>query len=307
MPTTRTSRLLARLDGCSRAFVFAAAVPLLALVGLLDYASGIEVSFSLFYLAPVALVAWRLGRRAGVAAALSCAAVWLWIDRLGGHQYSSPAILYWNAAVRLGFFLVVTFLLASLHRAWQQAERMNRTDPLTGIVNGRHFRELAGREAERARRYGRPFTLAFLDLDGFKQVNDRLGHAVGDELLRAAAGLLVRRLRASDVVGRLGGDEFALLLPETGPEEARGAVEKLRAALRTELAARGWPVTASVGVVTLRRAPRGAEDVLAIADGLMYEVKRAGKDAASYAVFDGESAGGSQAPRRGHQRGTACR
>src|SRR6185312_6159583 len=103
-----------------------------------------------------------------------------------------------------------------------------RIDALTGVANGRTFYDLARVELCRFQRTGRPFTVAYLDLDNFKQVNDRLGHPAGDDLLRRVAQVLRDNTRVLDVPARLGGDEFALLLPETDAEDALPVLSKLR-------------------------------------------------------------------------------
>ena len=114
------------------------------------------------------------------------------------------------------------------------------TDPLTGLKNRRAFRDAALADLERARRAGQPFTIALLDLDDFKQVNDTLGHATGDEVLVAVSGVLRRRLRSLDIVARLGGDEFALVLPQTAAPEAATALRHLLEQVRGSMQERGW-------------------------------------------------------------------
>lgn len=106
-------------------------------------------------------------------------------------------------------------------------------DPLTELPNRREFDRLLARELERSSRYGEIFSLVILDVDGFKQMNDRHGHAAGDKLLRQAAGVFEDACRASDVAARIGGDEFALLLPETNQFEAAALCERLRAEVET--------------------------------------------------------------------------
>ncbi len=255
---------------------------LIALIGALDHYTGYELSFSLFYLAAIALTSWRAGRTLGLVTAVLSAAVWLGVDLTSGHTYSHPAIAYWNAAVRLGFFVIVATLLAALQRALRREVEMARVDPTTGAVNGRHFRERVDLEIERAKRYSRPFTIAYLDLDNFKEVNDRFGHAVGDEVLRTVAETLRQRLRKTDVVARLGGDEFAVFLPEADQAAARGVIEAVRAELGDRMQTNTWPVTLSVGVLTASTYTDGLEGLLHQADELMYRVKRSTKNAVLY-------------------------
>ena len=148
-------------------------------------------------------------------------------------------------------------------------------DPLTRIHNRRflfsHLRALVSG----ARRHDRPLSVAMVDLDGFKGVNDRRGHAVGDAMLVAVARALRGGLRKEDAVGRLGGEEFLALLPDTGPSAAMRAAERLRAAVA---AADGpEPVTASVGWATLEPG-EDADDLVRRADDALYEAKAAGRN-----------------------------
>ena len=119
--------------------------------------------------------------------------------------------------------MIFTLLLSSLKRALDRERELSGTDVLTGIRNARSFREVLGAEIERSKRFQRPFTVAYLDLDNFKTVNDCHGHEHGDELLRLVGNTILTGIRKTDTVARLGGDEFALLLPET-EYEAAGAV-----------------------------------------------------------------------------------
>src|SRR5207253_7376812 len=128
-----------------------------------------------------------------------------------------------------------------------------RTDPLTGAANARTFYESVALEAERATRAGRPLTLAYLDLDNFKRLNDRLGHAAGDAALVDLVRMIRPGLRAPDVLARLGGDEFALLLPDTDAEGAVALLTRMQEALTREMARAGRPISASVGAVTFEK------------------------------------------------------
>src|SRR5665811_777556 len=160
-----------------------------------------------------------------------------------------------------------------------------RTDFLTQAANKRAFIELAGQEIERARRYSHPFSIAYLDVDRFKQVNDTLGHAAGDSLLVAVSDTAGRIARSPDVLARLGGDEFALLLVESDPEQTRSAVERVKRALDDAVMAGGWDVGFSIGATTFLTPPANADAALALADELMYSVKAGGGDSAAFATW----------------------
>jgi diguanylate cyclase (GGDEF)-like protein len=190
----------------------------------------------------------------------------------------APAALAWNAVQELGVFLLLAVTLDAFKKRLLLEQRAARTDPITAMPNRRAFVEAGELELERARRNGRPLSLVYLDCDDFKAVNDRLGHAGGDAVLAAVGAALREAVRANDSVARLGGDEFGVLLPELDGAGAAALAARLRSRLRASLAARGQGVTFSMGVVTFLAPPAGVEEMIALADGLMYQVKRAGKD-----------------------------
>lgn len=277
-------RMRALPENRSPAFWAAVGTALVAALGWVDYATGFEISLSLFYLIPMGLVAWYSTRNLALVICGLAAIAWLMADVASGHVYSIPGLHVWNMAIRLGFFIVVTLLLAALRQAHAAEQRFARTDFLTGLLNSRHFTELADAELARSRRYGYPLSLAYLDVDDFKRVNDRLGHAAGDELLATVGGQLARSLRQTDLVARLGGDEFVMLLPHADEAAARQAIDKVQAALTDAMAVHEWPVTFSVGVMTFRKAPESVNDLVNAADHLMYSVKAGGKARATFAV-----------------------
>jgi diguanylate cyclase (GGDEF)-like protein/PAS domain S-box-containing protein len=179
----------------------------------------------------------------------------------------------------------------------QRLKHMAHHDALTGLVNRRGLERELDLQIARVRRYGTGGALLMLDLDGFKGVNDTLGHAVGDALLVGVAGALVERLRETDVVARLGGDEFAVILPAENPEQAALVAQALvdSVAAVSEPFGTAQPVTVSVGVVCLD-AELSAADALVRADHALYAAKNAGRnrfavDARQPAVITTQAAG----------------
>jgi diguanylate cyclase (GGDEF)-like protein len=262
-------------------------VVLVFLIGVIDYQTGYELAFSLFYLIPICLATWVSGRDLGLLVSILGACVWYLADVLSGHIYTSSLIYLWNTGIRLGFFAVVTFVLASLRESLDHERNLSRTDHLTGAANTRAFLELIQSETDRYERYQHPFTVVYIDLDNFKAVNDRYGHLVGDKVLHAIVADVRKRLRKTDVIGRLGGDEFGLLLPETGQEAAQVVVKKIRDGILSAMQLRKLPVTASLGVVTCQGVPKSAEILIKAADDLMYSIKNHGKDGIGYSVYEG--------------------
>jgi diguanylate cyclase (GGDEF)-like protein len=282
--------LLAFLDGRSRAVHVVLSLVLVAVIGAGDALLPRAVSFSYLYLAPVAICAWYVGRRAGIAMAVLCIAVWAAADFHTSGTYVNLAFPVWNGGVRFSFYVIMALLLAALRRSLQHEKELARTDFLTGLANPRWFYEVCEVESQRSRRYDRAMTLAYIDIDDFKAVNDRFGHRGGDDLLRLVAETVRTTIRHTDFAARWGGDEFVILLPETDADQARVVIEKLRANLLARAAERGWSVTFSIGVGTLRRAEGSVEDFVHRADALMYMAKRQGKNSVSYQVWTQEPA-----------------
>jgi diguanylate cyclase (GGDEF)-like protein/PAS domain S-box-containing protein len=165
--------------------------------------------------------------------------------------------------------------LSEIRKAHADAMR----DPLTGLLNRRGFVERVSREIARASKAGKPLGTAYLDLDGFKRINDVQGHPVGDACLVEVARLLEITTRPGDVVARLGGDEFAILMPSLATDHARAAVERVRAALVDLGMQKDWPITGSLGILTLMPSGDTSPDqLIAGADAAMFRAKRAGKN-----------------------------
>jgi diguanylate cyclase (GGDEF)-like protein len=274
---------------CGKVFWMTVGLVIVGVLGVLDRLTGPEIAFGLFYLIPVSLVAWFAGRAPGVLTAFVSAVVWLFIEMATREPYSHIVILYWNAVTRVGFFLIVAWLLSALKTSLSREKAMARTDYVTGAFNARFFFELAEREMERSRRYKHSFTFAYLDLDDFKIVNDRFGHSTGNRLLRTVTITIIENLRKTDVIARLGGDEFGLLLPETGAEAGRTAISKIRHILLKDMEKNNFPVSFSIGVVTYTVPPAAVDGMVKKADDLMYSVKKAGKNGIAYSVYPGES------------------
>jgi diguanylate cyclase (GGDEF)-like protein len=153
-----------------------------------------------------------------------------------------------------------------------------RTDSLTGLANRRELEERFGSELERATRGGRPLSIIVLDLDWFKEFNDRFGHAAGDRALHQLGAALKRATRTSDIVARLGGEEFAVLAPETDELEGRQLADRLRAEVRASFARQPEKMTVSCGVATFPVHGITAGELLHAADRALYEAKEGGRD-----------------------------
>jgi diguanylate cyclase (GGDEF)-like protein len=164
-------------------------------------------------------------------------------------------------------------------------KNLARKDMLTGAANRRLFFELAEVEIRRSRRYKHPFTLAYIDLDNFKKVNDTQGHNAGDNVLKVVVETIRKNIREIDLISRLSGDEFVILLPETNLSQAKVVIERTQKGLLFAMQKNSWPVTFSIGVITFEKVPSTADEMVKVADNLMYEVKKSGKNNIRYDVW----------------------
>ena len=263
---------------------------LIALFGTLDHFTGFELSFSVFYLIPISLTAWYVRRQAGLAMSLVSAITWLAMDYTSGHSYSQAWMPFWGATVRLAFFVLITYLTAEI-KLRLRAERLSaRTDPLTGVKNSLAFKEEADLLFKTAKRHDYPVTVGFIDLDDFKSVNDKQGHAEGDRVLKVVAATLSLSARESDIVARLGGDEFAVVLSHTDVTGARTFFDRLHGRLLWAMREGSWAIGFSVGVAIFPNGAHSYSEALKSADTLMYRVKNGSRNNVIYEVFSGVEA-----------------
>jgi diguanylate cyclase (GGDEF)-like protein len=267
---------------------------LLALANLLLYPQSIFI-FSAILFAPIMLSGLMIGGRTtfiySILASISLLGSWLlagtldpvpgvdginWVlflsSQIGLHQ--GLAVLLYNQSRHLE----LTFM--RLQAKTDELSQLAHTDPLTNLANRRFLIEQLEREFARAKRYRRPLSLLYLDLDGFKSINDRFGHLFGDEMLRTAALSMRAVLRTTDLLARIGGDEFAVLLPETTAKGAVGVALKLRRALEASSAGMGENVPSlsfSAGVSQLIFEDETIDDLLARADQVQYQAKAEGR------------------------------
>jgi diguanylate cyclase (GGDEF)-like protein len=266
--------------------IFAVSIVLIVLIGFIDQYTGSHISMMLLYALPILLSAWYCGKTEGVIVAIAAAASWLIVNLIHPQPGESLVILSWNALTRVGIFVLIAYtvsLQAALKQALERERLRANTDQLTGMLNTGAFRERVEEEMIRASRYKHSFSLAFIDLDNFKHINDTQGHERGNKLLRSVCETIITTIRKTDIAGRIGGDEFAICYPETSDEQVRQAVANLAVALDIMTSQSGWQVTASIGVVTsLPDACLTYDALLGRADRLMYVAKGRGKNAAEF-------------------------
>jgi len=262
-------------------FVFVACTAAAAAIAAADLLSPPAIRPHGLYVFPLAIVARY------------CARPWWWIV-LFVLTTALQLLAYWVQSAGAGSVtsdvcipVATSVLIVLLARAWRMsyvtAARLAATDPLTGLANRRAF--LADVEAEIARqeRYGKPFSLAILDLDEFKALNDLKGHRAGDEALRLVAEVLRTGTRKSDSLGRIGGDEFGILMPNT-ESDCASMLHSLCTSIAQRAAAADCGVTASIGCQTFWVAPENTADALQQADTVMYQAKLNGKNRAAHSA-----------------------
>jgi diguanylate cyclase (GGDEF)-like protein len=250
-------------------------VLLLVLVTAGDYLThtyyGME--FSPFYLVPVSFFSWFLGKRIGFGVAVASVIIGFFIKL----REIPGSIGYWDALIRLALYICSTLMIAQLKKLYEHERHLSRIDPLTRIENRRAFFESAAREQSSSERQGLPLSIAYVDVDGFKQINDRFGHTTGDRILATTAAAIGKALRPTDIVARFGGDEFAILLPATEKEAADRILSRVRDQLDRAMTKRGWAVTFSIGIVSFSPPLSSVREMLRAADEAMYAIKKSRK------------------------------
>jgi diguanylate cyclase (GGDEF)-like protein len=237
------------------------------LIGLsvaVDRIAGGGVGTFILYLAPLFLMAWFTWAWAGPLFCIVCAVNWgmegTMLDAIGKLLLAS----------------IFVYLVSALKKSMEREKSLILSDSLTGVGNRRAFYDVTDREIARSRRYKRPFTVAYMDIDNLKVVNYRFGHNTGDSLLYTVAKTLKKNTREADFVARFGGDEFAILMPETGAESSQIVISRLRNCLIEAVQKSGWSTTFSFGAVTFATPPESVEEVVKKAGSLMYMAKNTG-------------------------------
>lgn len=242
----------------------------------LDVLTGSKVSFDIVYVIPLTFIALHCSKSGLVIGAtiLSISIQTLTLLTFADDSYQIKIFLF----VMMFLSDTVLVLVARFARFnILEAERLSTTDPLTRLSNRRALEVSMKAEITRHKRYGGEFSLVLIDLDGFKGVNDTMGHHAGDRALILLADILREHTRKSDMVFRIGGDEFVVLMPNTEVDDCERICIGFCNLIAEKMKAASFPITASIGYTTIERTPALSVDILTIADKAMYAAKTSGK------------------------------
>jgi len=242
---------------------------------IFDVATGAGIRLHVLYVFPLAAIALHCERIhfsvAGMILSLLCQ---IYNSLVQG---MSTVVLKTDAIIFLMSSALVVFLARAVRENYLEKARQAATDWLTGLQNRRSFEAMVDMELSRHRRYGGVFSLALVDLDDFKSLNDSHGHHVGDQALKLLADVLRENSRGSDAVARLGGDEFAILMPNTGNADCQARCQQLAGLIMGRMAEAGFGISASIGGSTYENSQKSTAAVLQDADKAMYAAKSKGK------------------------------
>lgn len=244
----------------------------------------VSVNTMLLYMAATAFAVWALGETGGLSLGLLGACIGTSIKHYevmqAGLHFIGMGAQIWNTATRFVSASVLALMVNGLRSALALERWRAASDGLTGVLNKMAFEERMGHAIGQAKAQGHALVLAYMDLDGFKGVNDRHGHSAGDRVLRTFAAAASHNIRSTDLFARIGGDEFVALMSVRSCEEGDAVAAMLHDRLTAILQETGFDVTCSMGALVSDAAAMEVDGgVLEMADMLMYEVKRSGKNA----------------------------
>ncbi len=274
------------LEELPKPFLSFFAFLLVLVIGGLDTITSYNISITILYIFPIILVAWYEGGLSAALLSLVSAVILALSDLTSDHMYSPVSITIWNGMMALGIFLIVAFSISVIKKLMIKTREYDNTDDLTGISNVRFFYGQARIAIGKSAVHKQPFTLAYIDINNLRQINDTLGHIVGDYLLHEAARTIKSTLRSTDIISRLGGAKFAVLMPDSKNEDIEVAIRTVQEQLSAMLKQNNWPVTFSIGVVTCNSPACTIDRLIKMAEDLVRTVREDGKNMVKYQTAD---------------------
>ncbi|WP_019612789.1 GGDEF domain-containing protein [Psychromonas ossibalaenae] len=258
---------------------------MILVLAIVQFGVGVSINIAPIYIFPLLFNSWYGNKKGGIFLAVFSAILLSIVEVvLSKNSLSISELIFFTTPYLIAYPLLVV-LVTNFRTVHQVEITAADTDNLTGVHSVRSFYCELANEILRSKRYSHVFSLAYIDIDNFKKINDSLGHSEGDKLLIEVADCLRESLRATDVVARLGGDEYVCLLPETRQEEAKAAFVKVSDLLKEKMKKYQWAVSFSVGVVSFENVPDDIKEAIKIADKLMYSVKNNKKGNIAYQVY----------------------
>jgi diguanylate cyclase (GGDEF)-like protein len=249
---------------------------IMVIVYIFDWITPHDIRLHMLYIFPLVMITIHCERHSDTVIGFILAST-LQLVSFIGHRYSLGP-LSTDMIVALASSWLSVILAKSYRKNYLESVSLSTTDWLTGLQNRRSFEGIMGIEIERQKRYGGVFSLAVIDLDGFKLLNDSRGHQDGDSALRLVAKVLKENIRQSDTTARLGGDEFVILMPNTIRDDCNSLCQLLSRQVASDMERAGFAITASIGCTSFDQSQDSTMAALAKADKAMYEAKAKGKN-----------------------------
>ena len=272
------------LDAKHRVWVWVTCITLVCVITVMNNQLLTSVSLEPLLLLPVVIASWYGNLFTGLSVSfITALAILVSYDHALLALPTTDAV--YTALVYLSALSILSILIDNFSAVFKVEEAAAEHDHLTGLLNTRGLTSLLEEEIARTKRYRHPFTIAYIDIDNFKVINDSKGHCAGDAILCKLAKIITTSFRESDYIGRIGGDEFVCLLPETKQPDAKVVFDKLQRNLSMAFCNEDTVITFSIGVVTFESAPPSTQTALALVDKVMYRVKKLNKNDAAFQVY----------------------
>ena len=243
----------------------------------IDWLTGYEVAFSLFYLFPISIAAWLDNKRFTIFTIAAAGVAWFIADHGSGNTYTHAWTPYWNVTARMSFFCIVAVLLFKIRKTLKELTKLAMKDTLTSLDNSRAFNMEYQYILKNKSKHAQKLAIGIIDLDGFKSVNDTYGHSKGDDILVEFAQILRGSTRQADTVARLGGDEFVVILHNTDRAGTEEYAKRLRDIFDQSGLKDRYGVDFSMGISLFQDLPENLDEATHQADQLMYTSKMLGK------------------------------